>query len=546
MALRLHNTLTKREEEFVPREAGKAAMYVCGPTVYDSSHVGHMRAAIVFDVLRRYLEFRGFRVRHVQNVTDVEDKIIARAQAEGVPPEQITNRYSEEYQRAAEALNILAPHVEPRATQHIPEMITMIRTLIERGHAYYAEGDVYFDVTTLPEYGKLSGRVLDELKAGARVEPGEFKRHPADFALWKRAKLGEPSWDSPWGKGRPGWHIECSAMSLKYLGMGFDIHGGGDDLIFPHHENEIAQSEAYAGTQPFARYWLHNAMVMTRGEKMSKSMHNYFAIERALQRYSGVVVRYALVSVHYRKPLDFEEERFDDAAHAVERIRVALASVEAALRLARRDGEENLESLIGSEVGLQKAVSRAHEQFLAAMDDDLNTSGALAAIFDLVLEANRTADGVLKGVEPARGAAAGLRQARDALQELMNVLGLVITPAISGQVITESPGVTISETPTATVTLVPGALRLKLTHRLQELAADLRRNVGHFLPDELPEDLEGLLQVILHGREQARKTKDFKTADAIRSRLTEAGILVEDLPTGPRWRIAGPDGHAPN
>jgi len=306
MALRLHNTLTKREEEFVPREAGKAAMYVCGPTVYDSSHVGHMRAAIVFDVLRRYLEFRGFRVRHVQNVTDVEDKIIARAQAEGVPPEQITNRYSDEYQRAAEALNILAPHVEPRATEHIPEMITMIRTLIERGHAYYAEGDVYFDVTTLPEYGKLSGRVLDELKAGARVEPGEFKRHPADFALWKRAKPGEPSWDSPWGKGRPGWHIECSAMSLKYLGMGFDIHGGGDDLIFPHHENEIAQSEAYAGTQPFARYWLHNAMVMTRGEKMSKSMHNYFAIGDALRRYPPEVVRYALVSVHYRKPLDFE------------------------------------------------------------------------------------------------------------------------------------------------------------------------------------------------------------------------------------------------
>jgi len=265
MGLRLHSTLTKRTEEFVPREPGKAAIYVCGPTVYDTSHLGHMRAAIVFDVLRRYLESQGYRVTHVQNITDVEDKIIARAQADGVPPEVITSRYIDEYRQACRVLNVLPPHVEPQATQHIAEMVEMIRRLVENGYAYYAEGDVYFDVTKLPRYGKLSGRTLEEMRAGARVEPGEFKRHPADFALWKKAKPGEPNWESPWGRGRPGWHIECSAMSLKYLGMGFDIHGGGDDLVFPHHENEIAQSEAYAGSEPFARYWIHNAMVTVSG-----------------------------------------------------------------------------------------------------------------------------------------------------------------------------------------------------------------------------------------------------------------------------------------
>ena len=518
MTLRLHNTLTKRDEEFVPREPGKAAMYVCGPTVYDSSHVGHMRAAIVFDVLRRYLEFRGFRVTHVQNVTDVEDKIIARAQAEGVPAEQITNRYSEEYHRASEALNILTPHIEPRATQHIPEMVTMIRALIEGGHAYYAEGDVYFDVTTLPSYGKLSGRVLEELKAGARVEPGEFKRHPADFALWKRAKPGEPSWDSPWGKGRPGWHIECSAMSLKYLGMGFDVHGGGDDLIFPHHENEIAQSEAYAGTQPFARYWLHNAMVMTSGEKMSKSLHNYFAIGDALRRYPPEVVRYALVSVHYRKPLDFEVERFDDAARAVDRIRSALASVDAVLRLADGDAELS-EGRAAHAPTLADAVVRARQGFLAAMDDDLNTSGALAAIFELVTEVNRRADAVLKGTAPPLGEARGLAEARDALDELLGVLGLRIAPSAGGEAV---------------------------GRRVRELAAALRSEAAHLFAVEPPQTLDEVVTFILTGREQARRVKDFKTADAIRGRLTEAGILVEDLPTGPRWRIAAPDGHAPD
>ncbi len=534
MSLRLHNTLTKRTEEFVPGEPGVVCMYVCGPTVYENAHVGHMRAALVFDVLRRYLQYQGYRVTHVQNVTDIEDKIITKAREEGVPTEEITRRYGAEYHEAVRALNVLPWDVEPHATEHIPEMIEMIRRLLDRGSAYYAEGDVYFDVTTLADYGKLSGQVPEDLKAGARVEPGEFKRHPADFALWKRAKPGEPSWDSPWGRGRPGWHIECSAMSLKYLGMGFDIHGGGDDLIFPHHENEIAQSEAYAGREPFARYWLHNAMVMTRGEKMSKSLHNYFTVSEALRRYPAEVVRYALAAVHYRKPLDFDVVRFDEAAAAVENIRAALASVEAVLHLADQDPRANGDLLLAL-----RAATRAREAFTAAMDDDLNTSGALGAIFDLIAEINRTADGVQKGVYAASDAAPGLRQARDVLQELLDVLGLRIALRAGGQVFTESPEATF-----AVPVPAADARASAVERRVRDLAQDLHRKAGHLFASPPPEALAEAVTFILRGREQARKAKDFDTADAIRHRLTEAGILVEDLPTGPRWRIATPDGRA--
>src|SRR2546427_648743 len=425
MGLRLHNTLTKRVEELVTREAGKAAIYVCGPTVYDVTHLGHMRAAVVFDVLRRYLEFRGYQVMHVQNVTDVEDKIIARAQAEGVPTDAITARYLEDYRQASRALNVMPPHDDPRASQHIPEMIEMIKKLVEGGCAYSAEGDVYFDVSRLPQYGKLSGQLPGELRAGARVEPGEHKLHPADFALWKRAKPGEPSWDSPWGRGRPGWHIECSAMSLKYLGMGFDIHGGGDDLIFPHHENEIAQSEAYAATRPFARYWVHNAMVMVHGEKMSKSLRNYIAVADALQRYSADVIRYALAAVHYRKPMEVDEARLEDAAKALGRLRIALASA---------------------------------------------------------------------GTVPARARGRG----------------------------TGGPG--------------SGAARL---------AASLRQEAAQLFSGEPGRTLDEVVAFILAGREKARGKRDFATADRIRKRMAEAGILVEDLPTGPKWRVASTDERRP-
>ncbi len=508
--LRLHNTLTKRVEAFVPRDPGKAAMYVCGPTVYDSSHLGHMRAAIAFDVLRRYLEWKGLQVTHVQNITDVDDRIIQRAQNEGVPTDVVTARYVAEYGRALLALNILSPHVEPRASRHIPEMIEMIRRLIERGYGYYAEGDVYFDVAKLPSYGKLSGRVLEELRAGARVEPGEFKRHPADFALWKRAKPGEPNWESPWGRGRPGWHIECSAMSLKYLGMGFDIHGGGDDLIFPHHENEIAQSEAFADGEPFARYWIHNAMVMVRGEKMSKSLHNYFAVMDALRRYPADAIRYALASVHYRKPIEVDEARLSDAARAVDRMRAAIVSADAAIARAQGAGTSGPASQ-----QLAGAAQRARNAFEGAMDDDLNTAGGLAAIFDLVAEINRATDEVVKGQADAGSLQPGLGMARGTLLDLAGVIGL-------------------------TFGAVPVDARVEA--KVRDLAVALRREAGHLFTEHPGHSLDDLVSYILNGRERARAKKDFSTADRIRLRLAEVGIVVEDFPTGPRWRVAATDG----
>ncbi|MGH2400503.1 MAG: cysteine--tRNA ligase, partial [bacterium] len=392
---------------------------------------------------------------------------------------------------------------------HIPEMIEMIRGLVDRGYAYYAEGDVYFDVTRQSGYGKLSGRVLEELRAGARVEPGEFKRNPADFALWKKAKPGEPAWDSPWGKGRPGWHIECSAMSLKYLGMGFDIHGGGDDLIFPHHENEIAQSEAYAGREPFARYWLHNAMVMVRGEKMSKSLRNYFTVSEALRRFPAEVVRYALIAVHYRKPIDFDVERFEEARKAVERIRAALRAADAVItRGAGQAGGPHSDAL-------KRAAERASRAYESAMDDDLNTSGGLAAIFDLVTEVNRATDLVAKGTAEPAVLLPGLKDARAALLHMVGILGLSVTIARDDE---------------------------QVHARVRELAAALRSEAAYLFPADAGPTLDDAVAFILNGREQARRRKDFKTADQIRTRLSEAGVQVEDLPAGPRWRIAGPNG----
>ncbi len=505
MSLRLYNTRTKMAEEFVPRDPGKATLYVCGPTVYDTSHLGHMRAASVFDILRRYLEARQFQVTHVQNITDIDDRIIQRAHAEGVSTEALTSRYIDEYHQACRALNILPPTIEPQASQHVGEIVKMIKRLIEIGPAYYAEGDVYFDITTFPAYGRLSGRVLDELKAGARVEPGEHKRHPADFALWKRAKPGEPSWESPWGPGRPGWHIECSAMSLKYLGMGFDIHGGGDDLIFPHHENEIAQSESYAGTAPFVRHWIHNAMVMVGGEKMSKSLHNYIAVADALQRFPSDVIRYALGAVHYRKPMEIDRERLEDASRAIDRLQAALASIEAVMRLAhgQRGGGETSE-------GLQRSVAQARAAFEAAMDDDLNTSKALAAVFDLVAEVNRATDRVLKGHEAASRLLPGLTDAHAAIVELTGIIGLRLT-APSGEA---------------------------LARRLRALAGDLKAEAAHLFAGEPGATSEEMIAFILAGRERARTGKDFATADRIRTRLADTGVVIEDLPTGPRWRLA--------
>ncbi len=370
--IQVTNTLGRRAEPLVPRDEGRIGMYVCGPTVQSDPHLGHGRAAVAFDVIRRHLMWRGFEVTYVQNVTDVEDKIIAAAAETGETTAALAERMAAKFASAYAALGVMRPDVEPKATEHIPQMLDLIGTLVERGFAYPADsGDVYFRVRKLEGYGKLSGHRPDELRAGARIEVSEQKEDPLDFALWKAAKPGEPSWDSPWGPGRPGWHIECSAMAAEYLGDGFDIHGGGIDLIFPHHENEIAQSEAASGTT-FARYWLHNGMVNLGGEKMSKSTGHLVDLATAVERYGGLAVRLFYLRAHYRSPLEFSEELLADAAAALDRIARFLD------RAPRPDGVDPDGGVIAG--------------FAERMDDDFATPEALGVLFDAIRDANRALD----------------------------------------------------------------------------------------------------------------------------------------------------------
>jgi len=399
VTLRLRNTLSGQLEEFTPA-GDTVTMYVCGVTPYDASHVGHAMSYVIFDTLRRYLEYRGYRVRHVQNFTDIDDRIIARAERLGCATTELAAEMSERFLQEMDALNVTRAHVYPRATEEIPQMIEMIEGLVEKGYAYPANGDVYYRVDRKEGYGKLSHRDADAMMAGARVEPGEQKEHPADFALWKGAKPGEPSWESPWGPGRPGWHIECSAMSLRYLGEQIDIHGGGEDLIFPHHENEIAQTEAYTGKAPFVRYWVHNAWVKAGEEKMSKSLGNFVTIEEALQAWPPDAIRTWVLTSHYRTPLTYTTEALAAAKRGAERLRLAA----------------NAPATDGAEAGFDAAAFR--QQFCDALDDDLNTSKGLAVLFDLAHEINR-----------ARDAGRSTVEAQAALHELSDVLGLTLTEA---------------------------------------------------------------------------------------------------------------------
>jgi cysteinyl-tRNA synthetase len=388
--------MTGAVEDFVPA-GDEVKMYVCGVTPYDASHVGHAMSYIVFDVLRRYLEYRGYQVRHVQNFTDVDDRIIARAQRNGVEPSQLAEEMIDRYAQDMRALNVLPAHVYPRATQEIPGMLDMIAGLVDKGYAYPADGDVYYRVQRKEDYGKLSHRTVDAMLAGARVEPGESKENPADFALWKGAKPGEPSWESPWGPGRPGWHIECSAMSLRYLGEQIDIHGGGEDLIFPHHENEIAQTEAYTGKAPFVRYWVHNSWVKQGEEKMSKSLGNFVTIAEAVERWGADTLRMWVLTSHYRTPLTYTEESLEAARKGAERLRIAARTPDGA-------------------TGDTLDAAPLKERFIEAMDDDLNTSKALAALFDLARDINR-----------ARDDGRAVAEAQQVLLELADVLGMTLT-----------------------------------------------------------------------------------------------------------------------
>ncbi|PYN35343.1 MAG: cysteine--tRNA ligase [Candidatus Rokuibacteriota bacterium] len=370
MSVKVYNTMTRSKEEFTPRSPGHVRIYVCGVTVYDLSHVGHARSAMVFDVIQRYLRFKGYRVTFVRNFTDVDDRIIRRANAEGVPAAELSERYIQAFREDMAAIGVAPADVEPKATEHIPEMIALIERLVAKGFAYTVNGDVYFEIRRFRAYGRLSGKNLDELLAGARVEVDERKRDPRDFALWKSAKPGEPAWPSPWGPGRPGWHVECSAMATKYLGESFDVHGGGEDLIFPHHECEIAQSEADTG-RPLARYWLHNGMVNFGAEKMSKSLGNVLTIREFVKRHAPDAFRLFVLGTHYRHPVDFAEERVRDSARALERLTRLVHDAHAL----SRDPSAS--------AAVPEDLQDFRARFEAAMDDDFNTPQALGVLFDL-------------------------------------------------------------------------------------------------------------------------------------------------------------------
>jgi len=408
--VKLYNTLTRKKEEFVPLEEGKVKMYVCGPTVYNYFHVGNARPFIIFDTLRRYLEYKGYEVIYVQNFTDVDDKMINRAAEEGITIEELAERFIKEYFKDADALGIKRATVHPRATYLIKEMIELIQKLEDNSLAYVADGDVYFDTQKFKGYGKLSGQSLEDLNAGARIEVNEKKKNPTDFALWKKEKPGEPAWNSPWGRGRPGWHIECSVMAIKYLGETIDIHAGGQDLIFPHHENEIAQSEGATG-KPFARYWLHNGYINVDNQKMSKSLGNFFTVRDISREYNLEVVRFFMFSAHYRNPINFSREMLEQAKSGLERLYNAKSNLEHIVK------NSAVQHLGPSEEKKLNDLEKHRISFEKAMDDDLNTADAIAAIFELVKEVN---------LYTSEGASAEFAQkSLDLFMKLANILGLL-------------------------------------------------------------------------------------------------------------------------
>ena len=409
--MKVYNTLTRKKEEFVPMNPGEAKIYVCGPTVYNFFHIGNARPFVVFDTLRRYLEYRGYKVTFVQNFTDVDDKIINRAREEGLTAPEVSEKYIREYFKDAAALNIKPASVHPKVSEHIPEIIDFVQTLIDKGYAYEANGDVYFSTRKFPEYGKLSKQNIDDLEAGARIEVGDIKQDPLDFALWKARKTeDEIAWKSPWGMGRPGWHIECSAMSKKHLGNTIDIHAGGQDLQFPHHENEIAQSECCNGV-PFARYWMHNGYITIDNEKMSKSKGNFFTVRDILADYSGEVMRFFLLSGHYRNPINFSDALMEQAKNGLARMQNAKENLKY-LSEAGREGGMNEE-----EEAVLPVLDRCREEFIEKMDDDLNTADAISVVFEMITAINTAARG-----EASRAFAA---EALKRLTELTDVLGLL-------------------------------------------------------------------------------------------------------------------------
>ena len=485
--MQLYNTLTRKKELLVPHRPGKIDMYVCGITAYDFSHIGHARSAVSFDVLVRYLRYLGLDVTCIRNFTDVDDKIIARANQEGRTSEEVSRQYMAAFHEDMDRLGVLRPDIEPKATDHIPDMIQMIEKLIADGHAYATPtGDVYFRVRSYPAYGKLSGRDPDELRSGARVAPGEEKEDPLDFALWKAAKPGEPHWTSPWGEGRPGWHIECSAMSAKYLPLPLDIHGGGLDLIFPHHENEIAQTGAACGAE-LASMWVHNGFVQVNSEKMSKSLGNFKTIRDILEKYLPETLRFFLLSKHYRSPIDFSFESMDETERAQKRIYETLREVQHALtREQWKKGPDGL-ALLAEADSIKTA-------FLASLDDDCNTAAAIGHIFSAVHLAGRVLeDKKLRTAEAGRDVLLRIQQMASIWSQILGVFGM-------------APEMFLKE------------LRAV---RVQRKGIDLQKT-----------------HELLEARVAARQAKDFARADALREELAAMGVEVRDTPEGQQWDLS--------
>lgn len=456
--MKIFNTLTRQKDEFVPINKGEVKIYACGPTVYNYIHIGNARPLCVFDTLRRYLEWRGNKVDFVQNFTDIDDKLIKRANEENTTVPDVAERYIKEFWTDAKGLNIKEATVHPRATENIEQIQNIIKTLIDKGYAYCSGGDVYYRAKKFAEYGKLSHQPLEELEAGARIDVTEIKEDPMDFCLWKAAKPGEPFWESPWGNGRPGWHIECSAMAGRYLGKTIDIHCGGLDLIFPHHENEIAQSEAANGCE-FAHYWMHNGFINVDNHKMSKSLNNFFTVRDVAERYGYEPIRYMMVSCQYRSPINYSAEVIEQAKNSLERLYTCRDNIDFALKNAADGGE------------IPAFTEQRKQEFIDAMEDDLNTADALAAVFMLVRDINTA-------ISAGAGKKA-LEAFAEVFDELTGVLGLVYN----------------------------------------------RRT----------ETLDSEIEALIEKRTEARKNKDFKTADEIRDKLKEMGIILEDTPQGVKW-----------
>jgi len=478
--MKVFNTLSGKKEDFKP-QGDEVKMYVCGVTPYADAHLGHAMSYIIFDVIRRYLRYRGHKVKYVQNVTDIDDKIIDRANKRGIPQRELAEMFTRRYFEDMKALNIEKPDVTPYATDEIPKIIEIVQGLIDKGYGYESEGSVYFRVRNVPDYGKLSHRSLESMMSAEGALGSEEKESPMDFVLWKASKPGEPAWDSPWGPGRPGWHIECSAMSLKYLGNTLDIHGGGQDLVFPHHENEIAQSESFTGVKPFVRHWLHNGMVQLGEEKMSKSLGNLITIKQALENYSADAIRVFVLSSHYRSPLTYSEEILEAAEKGAERLRQTVNSPA---------GNGKTGKKIDSE--------QYRKRFVEAMDDDFNTAQAVATLFDLARDINRYESENLEAGE-----------ARKTLKELGEVLGL-----------------TFAEPERASL---DAAKFIELANSVYQ---DLNRT-------DVPDDslsAESTVDNLLLIRQELRKEKKWQQADMVRAKLDEAGITFEDTPQGTMWR----------